>query len=215
MYKLIIFDLDGTLLDTLPDIYTVLNGSLSKFGLPEITLEQTKKFVGNGAEKLVKRAVGDSVLFEEVYADYSVQFPECGNANTKLFEGEKEVLKELRNCGVNFAVITNKPQRAAERVMAKFFGDIGFDFIIGQSDKHPLKPDPTSALAIIKSTGLNKSECLFVGDGETDVQTARGAGIDCVSVLWGYRSREELEKVGAKHFANDWRELEKFAKKLL
>lgn len=207
MYKLIIFDLDGTLLNTLPDIYAVLNASLKRFSLPEITLQQTKSYIGNGAEKLVRRAVGESKLFEEVYADYSKNFSACANESTGLFDGEEQALKAFKEAGLKLAVITNKPQRATDNVVNKFFGDFGFDFVIGQSENNPLKPNPASTLKIIDALGLDKSACLFVGDGETDVLTAHNAGVDCVSVLWGYRDKDELEKAGASRFAKNWDEL--------
>lgn len=207
MYKLIIFDLDGTLLDTLPDICAVLCDSLRKFNLKEITLADTKKFVGNGAETLVRRAVGNSDKFDEVYRDYSINFAESKSERTALFDGESAVLKKLNALGIKLAVISNKPQIAAERVVNKFFKDVKFDFVIGQSERYPLKPDPTSTLDMINLCNFEKSECVFVGDGETDVQTAKNAGIDCVSVLWGYRSREQLERAEATSFACSWEEL--------
>lgn len=208
MYKLIIFDLDGTLLNTSEDIRAVLNNSLKKFGLAPLTYEQTLRFVGNGAKKLIERAIGDNKeLFGRVYADYSVNFAACDNNLTAPYFGEREFLTECKERGIKLAIITNKPADATAGVYKKHLSEFGFDAVVGQSEKFALKPDPASTLSVIKSLGVDKSECIFVGDGETDVQTAQNAGIDCVSVLWGFRSREQLEAAGAQVFAESYKEL--------
>lgn len=210
MIKLIIFDLDGTLLDTSRDIRKVTNASLKKFGLPEITYGQTLAFVGDGARLLVERAAGvaDKELVDKVYADYSYNFVRCDNLCTTLYDGEDEVLTRLAARGVQFAVVTNKPQEAADRVCAQYLKKYGVERVIGGGEGVPRKPDPQSVLKLISEYDLDKNEVLFVGDGETDARTAINAGIKGVSVLWGFRSREQLEEAGAKLFANDFYELE-------
>lgn len=210
MVKLIIFDLDGTLLDTSRDIQNVTNASLKKFGLKEITYEQTLAYIGDGARKLIERAAGscDNALTDEVYSDYMYNFVRCENLFTALYDGEDEVLTRLSKRGVKFAVITNKPQEAADRVCAQYLEKYGFGRIIGGQDGEPRKPDPGSTLRLIAEYGFEKGEVLFVGDGETDVRTAVNAGIKSVSVLWGFRSRKQLEKAGATRFAENYRELE-------
>ena len=210
-FKAVIFDLDGTLLDTSADIRAVLNESLKKFGLPSVGADDVIKFIGNGARKLVERAVGDRrEMTESVYADYSVNFAECDNAHTRLYPGEAETLSKLKDLKVKLAVLTNKPMRATQRVVEKYLGTYKFDIVIGQTDKYPLKPDPAAALAIIKSLGVGAEDCLFVGDGETDVQTAHAAGIRCLSALWGYRRRETLLSYGATDFAVSFPEILNF-----
>ncbi|MDE6505058.1 MAG: HAD family hydrolase [Clostridia bacterium] len=211
MYKLIIFDLDGTLLDTSRTIRSVLNDSLKKFSLPPISLEKTIEFVGNGAKKLVERAVGGQrkELCESVYTDYSKNFANCNNSLTSLYSGASEALRRFGKAGVILAIVTNKPEQATLRVYEEFLSEYGFSAVVGQSEHAPLKPNPASTLKIIQDCGLKHEECLFVGDGETDVQTAANAGIKCVSALWGFRTREQLRTAGATLFAKNFNELEK------
>lgn len=208
MIKAVIFDLDGTLLDTLPDIHLCLNGCLKEFSLPQLSFETTKKYVGNGAKKLVERAVGDRLdLNEKVYKLYAERFAECDNSHTELFPYEEETLKNLKSAGIALNIITNKPQRATDRVYAKFLANFGFSIVLGQTEYYPLKPNPASTAAILDKLKLKKEECVFVGDGETDIETARAAQIECVSVLWGYRTKEELLSAGANRFAQTFKEL--------
>lgn len=208
MYKAIIFDLDGTLLNTARDIQSVINDSLKRFNLSGISLEQTMRFVGNGARKLVERAVGERLdLVEEVYRDYSVNFANCDNRFATLYEGEEQALKNFKAANIKTAIVTNKPYDATMRVFDRFLAKFGFNEVLCQTKQYPLKPDPSATLHAIKSFGVKKRECLFVGDGETDVQTAANAGVDCVSVLWGFRSKKQLEDAGARLFANSFKEL--------
>ena len=209
MYKLVIFDLDGTLLDTLPDLQAVLNYCLKMSALPEISLDDTKKFIGNGAKKLVERAVGadNAELVEEVYRNYNKYFAQCDNNLTRLFEGVDGLLKRLKDLNIKLAILSNKPQYGVTSAYQKFLSEYRFDAVLGQTDGVPLKPDPSVTLEIINIFGLRREECLFVGDGETDVLTAKNAGVNCVSVLWGYRTLKQLEEVGAKTFVKDCDEL--------
>lgn len=211
MYKLAIFDLDGTLLDTSRTIQSVLNDSLNKFSLPSLSLEQTMRFVGDGAKKLVERAVGEGngELIEKVYADYSERFANCSNELTALYEGEAETLIKLREKGVLLAIVTNKPKRAGVVVFNEFLSNFGFCEVLCQTECVPLKPNPASTCQIIQKYGLKNEECVFVGDGETDVQTAANAGIDCISVLWGFRSKEQLKAAGATRFAESYEKLQR------
>lgn len=209
MIKQIIFDLDGTLLNTIDDIHYVLNFSLKKFDLPCVTIEQTKSFVGNGARRLIECAVGGKPieLIDEVYRFYSKAFSECGNERTKLYENEEQTLSKFSEAGVKFAIVTNKPQRATDNVYARFLSKFNFNRVLGQTEYYPLKPNPASTLSIIDKFKLKKEECVFVGDGETDVLTAKAAGIKCVSALWGYRTKDQLLKAGAEIFAENYLEL--------
>ena len=211
MYKLVIFDLDGTLLDTSRTICSVLNESLKKFSLPAVSVEKTIEYVGNGAKKLVERAVGEERkdLVEPVYKDYSINFSDCKDEFTVPYDGARDTLIKLGKVGVTLAIITNKPKQATVRAYNKFLSDCYFSEVIGQSSGSPLKPNPQSTLELIRKFGVKSEECLFVGDGETDVQTALNAGIDCVSVLWGFRTKEQLEVAGAVNFVTDFKELER------
>lgn len=211
MIKAIFFDLDGTLLNTLEDICVTLNKSLSFFGLPEISYCQTKEYVGNGARRLVERAVGEisAELKDKVYSDFAKRFSECANELTCLYDGEEKALRAFKKTGIKLFIVTNKPQCVADNVYGKFLKKFGFYKVIGQTQKYPLKPDPTATLAIINDLNLKKEECVFVGDGETDFLTGKAAGIRCISVLWGYRTKEQLLKAGANVFVNDYDELMK------
>lgn len=209
MYKAIFFDLDGTLLDTSPDICKTVNEALSAFGCPPITLRQTIKFIGNGARKLIERAVPEQFSYktDEICALYLRLFAACDNSLTELYRGEREFLQKLSRSDIRTAVITNKPDDATKNVCAKLLSDYRFDYIGGQTPGAPLKPDPAKTLELIEKWGLKAEDCVFVGDGETDVMTAVNAGTHCISVLWGYRPESELRAAGGKIFVHDFREL--------
>ncbi len=215
MIKSVFFDLDGTLLDTLEDIHYVLNESLNKFGLAPVTLSQTKSYVGNGAARLIELAAGEKKdeIFDKLYSYYSERFAECGNERTKLYDGEEQVLNALKKAGICLAIVTNKPQRAADKVCEKFLSKFGFCKVLGQTTDQPLKPNPSAVLSLISELNLKKEECIFVGDGEADVLTAKYAGIKCISVLWGFRTKKQLETVGAEYFAEKYTELLTFIDK--
>lgn len=212
MFKTVIFDLDGTLLDTSRDIQKVLNNTLSHFNLPQISLEKTVEYVGNGAKLLVKRAIPQSAMgnFDEIFNHYATNFATCDNELTCLYPGEEEVLLNLKKAGVKLALVTNKPQDATQGVYEKHLKKFGFDFVAGNTPSFPLKPDPALALYAAKMAGSRADECLFVGDGETDVQTAFNANMEHLSVLWGFRTKSQLKEAGAKNFVSNYSELEKF-----
>lgn len=211
MYKAIFFDLDGTLLNTSTDINIVLNHTLKGFNLPEVSMADTIRFIGNGARELIRRAIGEqnASRTDEINAAYVKEFSACDNEHASLYEGEDEALRAFRAAGIKLGIISNKPQAAAEHVAQLFFKDYAFDYIQGQREGIPLKPAPDGLLAAIASLGLKKGDCLFVGDGETDAQTAINAGVDGISVLWGYRSRRALEQAGATRFAESFADLVK------
>lgn len=215
MLKTVLFDLDGTLLDTIGDIRFHVNNMLRRFGYPEITPEQTKAYVGNGARKLIERALPpDAADFEECYRYYKERFARSENANTHLFEGETDCLARLKARGLKLAVITNKPQDATEGCIRKFFAEGTFDFVAGDSGTFPCKPDPSLARYAALSMRVAPADCAFVGDAETDALTALNAGMFGVSVLWGYRTKEQLLRAGAVRFAENFCELEKILEKV-
>lgn len=207
MIKALFFDLDGTLLDTLEDIRICLNATLEAFGYPPLTLAQTRAYVGNGARRLVERALPEHSRIEEVYSAYRSAFASAAGTNTKLFDGERDVLLRLKE-RYAMCVISNKPQDATENVVREKLGFVSFDFIGGDSGAFPVKPDPALTLFAVGKLGVRPDECLFIGDGETDVQTGHGAGMATVSCLWGNRTREQLQAAGATLFAADFAELE-------
>ncbi len=214
MESAILFDLDGTLLDTVPDIALCLNGTLEGFGCPPVSLERTRRAVGNGARKLMERVLPAGIPMEEAFADFKRRYAASENLRTRAYDGAAETLRLLKAEGWKLAVLTNKPRAAAEKTLARFFAGM-FDFLIADDGKFPLKPDPASTLYCMETLGVPKESCVFVGDGETDVQTAKNAGIPCISALWGYREREELQRAGAAVFAEKFCELPALAKKML
>lgn len=205
--KAILFDLDGTLLNTVPDIMDCCNKVLAEFSLPLLSEEQTRRFVGNGAKKLVERMLfARQELFAPVYERYVALFPSF-TGRTTLYPGERETLLALKERGLRLAIVTNKPHTATMRVYDALLKEFDFDVVQGYDGRFPLKPDPALSEDVIRRLGVSKKDCLFVGDGETDVQTALRLGIPCASVLWGFRSREELKNAGATCFLSRYEEL--------
>ncbi len=208
--KAILFDLDGTLLDTLPDIRRHLNDALTAHGYPAIGEEQARRCIGDGARKLVERAFPEGADFSEaVFEDFTRRYAESDNSFSRLYEGETEFLDRLVKRGIKFGIVTNKPHEATLGCVEKFFKKYPLAFVGGESGSFPCKPDPSLALYAALTMRVPVGECAFAGDGETDALTAKNAGMFGVSTLWGYRSRAELEKVGATRFANSFEELEK------
>lgn len=209
MIKCVIFDLDGTLLNTSEEIHGLINRVLNKFSLPTITYEQTVNYIGNGAKKLVERAVpsDNSQLIDDVYRYFTRIYAECTNDHTSLYEGEEEFLNKIKEKGLKTAILTNKPQAAADNVYKKFLQPFRFDLVLGQSERFPTKPSPDAVLYITDQLKVHLDECLFVGDGETDVLTAKNAGMASVAVLWGYRNKKCLSKAGATIFADSFGQL--------
>ena len=210
MVKAVIFDLDGTLLNTLPDLNACMNEALVKFGCPTITTEQTRQYVGHGGLRYAQAALPENKRAQAEYFYKTIYCPilfACKNQLTKPFDGESECMDALRAAGIKLAVVTNKSQEAATELGNTLLASYGFDVIFGNRDGIPVKPDPASTLMVLKELGVSAQEAVFVGDGDTDVQTARNAGMRCVSVLWGYRSREQLIAAGANLFAENFLQL--------
>ncbi len=202
MKKAVIFDLDGTLADTIASITYCGNLALSRFGLPSFGEEDYKRFVGDGAAMLIRRALlaaGDERLehFDEVYETYLEIFAKDCMYQVKPYEGICALLEELKRLSVRIAVLSNKPDRDSLRVVEALFGKGYFDFVQGQREDIPRKPDPAGVYRIMEAFVLPAGDFLYVGDSGVDMKTGRAAGIFTVGVLWGFRDREELVENGA------------------
>lgn len=202
MIKCCIFDLDGTILDTIGSITYFVNKTLSEYGIESVTVDECKYFAGNGARNLIKRAltskgVTDEALTEKILADYVLAYDKDPLYLTTVFDGIDRLLSELRARGVKLAVLSNKPDSTVKSIVKEFFGD-SFDVALGGRDGVPLKPDPTAALDILNMLGFTPEETAWVGDTSTDIETAKNlkAALS-FGVLWGFRKRDELEAAGA------------------
>ena len=200
MIKGVIFDLDGTTLYTLPDLHHSVNLTMRHFGFPERTAEEVKVNVGNGFQRLINAIVPegtDEAKRKEVGEYYRDIYRENCCIDTVPYEGMNEVLKTLQEQGIQLAVNSNKSDYATKLLIAKCFPDIAFTEVMGAREGLPHKPDPTGARQILDLMKIGKEEALYVGDSDTDMLTAKNAGIKAVGCLWGYRDLETLLNGGA------------------
>lgn len=199
----VIFDLDGTLLNTLQDLADAVNYALRKEGMPERTIDEVRRFVGNGVRLLMIRAVPDgesNPLFEETFAQFKEYYEEHCNDNTKPYEGMIELLETLKSKGYSVAIVSNKIDSAVKELSALYFKGI-VPVAIGEKEGVRRKPAPDTVREALKELGRTAEESVYVGDSDVDIETAKNAGMPCVSVLWGFRDREFLEEHGAKRYA--------------
>lgn len=204
-YDAVIFDLDGTLLDTLDDITDGVNYALRTFGFAERSREEVRQFVGNGAVKLLERAlpcVLDEKTFQRFYACYDTYYTEHAIDKTKPYDGVMSLLQRLKALGIHTAVFSNKQDNAVRPLCARYFGDL-LDYATGPTSDTPKKPSPEGIIHIAKVLNTSLSRVLYVGDSETDVQTGLNVGVQTMAVLWGFRDRETLQKAGATLYARD------------
>ncbi|HJD31481.1 MAG TPA: HAD family hydrolase [Candidatus Eisenbergiella stercorigallinarum] len=199
MKKAVIFDLDGTLADTIASIAWCGNRALARFGLPSFTEAEYKRFVGDGAAMLVRRALlaaGDGKLsrFDEVYQEYRDIFSRDCMYQVKPYEGIVPLLSELKKRGIRIAVLSNKPDADSRHVVEELFGKGYFDHVQGQAEGIPRKPDPAGVYRIMEAFGMRAEDFLYVGDSCVDMRTGKAAGLFTVGVLWGFRNRAELEE---------------------
>lgn len=204
MCKLAIFDLDGTLIDSLPDIALNVNQTLTHFGEKPLSLNKIKRLIGGGARNLIFDAFGGNLTdseLEEKLEYYNSAYSKSTSPLTKLFNGVKETLFELKNRGYLIAVLSNKPNRTVKPIKNGLLKDLPIDIVQGACEEYPLKPNPQGAINMCKSLNIAPDNAYMIGDGETDVITAINAGMKGVAVLWGYRTKTQLKKAGAKNFA--------------
>ena len=210
-YSTYIFDLDGTLLDTLADLASSVNFALRTHGLPEHSLDDVRRFVGNGVRKLMERAVPDGTdnpLFEAAFATFRQHYMAHSLDTTRPYEGIPETLAALKARGCHLAVVSNKMMAATQALCTHFFPDT-IDVAIGEDEAAGIckKPAPDTVIAALKALGVGKEQTVYVGDSDVDIQTARNAGLPCISVLWGFRSRDFLQQNGAETFISTPSEL--------
>lgn len=204
-YKMIIFDMDGTILYTLEDLKNCVNYSLRQSDLPERTIEEVRTFVGNGIRKLVERAVPENTsieLIDKVFEDFKLYYKDHCTDYTKPYDGINELLIELRKLGYKTTVVSNKIDFAVQDLVKDYFDGL-FDMAIGDRDDIENKPAPDAVYKILETFDINKNEAIYIGDSEVDIATAKNAGIDSIIVEWGFRDRDFLESHGAKVFAKE------------
>ena len=204
MFRNVIFDLDGTLLNTLDDLGDAGNYACRQMGWPEHPIEAYKYFVGNGMEKLVERFTPEACRTpQQLKAAYDIFMPyydEHKEDKTLPYEGIPELLTRLKENGVHIAVLTNKAHHLAGPVMERYFPGV-FPFVQGALPGKPTKPDPTLLHELMERMGAGEEDTLFVGDSNVDIRTAKNGGLTGCGVLWGFRGREELLAEGADHLA--------------
>jgi phosphoglycolate phosphatase len=214
MLKLVIFDLDGTLLNTVEDLGDSCNYILGKYNFPVYPLDSYKYFVGNGVAKLIERALPEAErspeFIEKLRKEFVEYYSEHSENKTAPYPGIVKMLKDLESKGVKLAVASNKFNSGTQSLVKKYFGDIRFVSVLGQREGIPIKPDPQIVFDIMRKSGVeNKSEILYVGDTGTDMKTAVNSGIESVGVLWGFRPRKELEETGAVYLVEEAGEIVK------
>lgn len=198
-YKAIIFDLDGTLTDTLVDLKESTNYALRKMGWPERTLDEVRMFVGNGVRRLMERAVPEGTNefdFTECFCIFQEHYVKHCQDHTVLYPGIDGLLRELKSRGYKMAIVSNKMQAGVDELRDSFFKDI-IDVALGDRPGWHRKPYPDMVYAALEQLGVSAEETVYIGDSEVDMATARNAGLPCISVLWGFRDRDYLKEIGA------------------
>ena len=200
MIKAVIFDLDGTLTDTLADIANAMNRALRIHNLPDFEVDDYRKMIGGGLRTLTSRAVRDRQdMLETVMDTYQPYYAAHAMDATHPFDGVHDMLRTLAARGVALCVFSNKPHDDCVNVVKCFFPDIPFAYVLGQKPNMPTKPDPAGAFVCAQAVGVQPDECLYVGDMHVDINTARNAGMHSVGVTWGFGTRESLVEVSAEH----------------
>ena len=213
--KACIFDLDGTLTNTLESMTYSVNLTLKEMGLSQITKDQCRMFVGNGARVLIEESLkvsGDpkASRIEEGMKIYGRIFDQNCTYHVTPYEGIVKMLEALKDRGIHLAVLSNKPDRQTVKVVKEIFGDNIFDYAQGQKDGIRRKPAPDGVWYLMEQMQVSKEECLYIGDSEVDAATGKNAGLKTIGVLWGFRDRKTLETAGADHLIERPEELLQF-----
>lgn len=210
MTKLAIFDLDGTLIDTIEDLGTAVNHALGLRGLPQHSIAQYRDMVGHGIRQLVINALGPAAgdpLTDEVLADFVDYYVAHIDVHSRPYPGMQQLLADLQKKGIRLSVASNKFQQGTEKLVREFFPDIHFVAVLGNSPELPLKPDAAVVQLIMEKAGVSREETVFVGDSATDMKTAANGGVRSIGVSWGFRPRTDLQESGAMDIADSAEEL--------
>lgn len=199
-YKAVIFDLDGTLVDTLADLSNSMNFALESLGQPQQSLEASQRMIGNGVGTFAKRALlaEKQDLAEELAMRMKRHYLDNCLLQSRLYDGVAEIVATLRKKGVRLAIVTNKPQNSAGRIVEHFWPGPTFEYVAGDDGDTPVKPDITGTMRVVRSMALQCGDFLFVGDSKVDIETAKAANIRSVGVSWGFCAKTELAAAGAQ-----------------
>lgn len=213
-YKAVVFDMDGTILNTIEDLTDATNHALAVYGLPQITVEQERYFVGNGLYTTARRAVPEGTsdeLVQKVYEELVSYYRSHSEVKTGPYEGIVETIKRIHEAGIKTAVVSNKADFAVQSLVEKYFAGC-FDEAMGETKGYALKPAPDMVEEILNRLGVSKEEAVYVGDSNVDLQTAENSDMDCIAVSWGFRGREKLEEYGAKVIVDTPAQIEEILK---
>lgn len=200
-----VFDLDGTLLNTLEDLADAVNYSLAQFGMPQRTIEEVRNFVGNGIRLLIERSVPEGTdlpVIDKVFECFKNYYQEHCNDKTKAYDGIMDMLKELKQSGIKLAVLSNKAQNAVTKLCSIYFDNL-LDISFGAREGIAKKPAPDALFECAAIAGVALEEIAYIGDSDVDVLTARNAGVDCIAVSWGFRDKDVLIEAGADKIADN------------
>ncbi|MCI8386862.1 MAG: HAD family hydrolase [Clostridiales bacterium] len=210
-YSIAIFDLDGTILDTLDDLADSTNYVLTKAGMPTRTRDEVRRFVGNGIHKLIERAVPANTSdeqIESVFEAFKEHYKSHSAIHTRPYDGTIELLTALRNGGCKTAVVSNKADFAVKDLCEQYFPHM-FDIAVGERENVRRKPAPDAVNAILDTLNISRENAIYIGDSDVDIETAKNCGMDCISVTWGFRDREFLLEHGAQKLISEPDEIRK------
>lgn len=211
MIKLAVFDLDGTLLDTVPDLTSAMSSAMIRMGRPAISREQTRAYIGNGIRKYAERSLGAGASEDDIteaVAYFKEYYSEHLTDNTEPYDGIYDVIRSVKNAGLKCAVLSNKYDAATNYIINAFFPDV-FDYVLGEGENCKRKPDPQGFTHLCELCGCECGQAVMIGDSASDLDVAANTGAAHIIVTWGYRTRETMEARGAKVFAETPEELSK------
>jgi phosphoglycolate phosphatase len=215
-FDTVIFDMDGTLLNTLDDLWAAVNYALREAGMKERTLDEVRAFVGNGVEKLMRRSVSadcDEETFERTFKSFKAYYAKHSHDRTGAYAGVVELLRELKEDGYALAIVSNKLDSAVKELSRVYFDGI-VKVAIGDQPGLAKKPAPDMVEAALKELGKTKEHAVYVGDSDVDFLTAKNSGLPCISVLWGFRDKDFLVACGADRFAETPEDVQKIVKNM-